>query len=227
MDLRNSLMRERQPVARYEVFYGIRHILILDVHCTALKPQFVSAPQDLGMCVSGWRFELVASQFDPVTQRVAKVDGPHKSPIDAPGIGNSAFVQAVGDLVVSREADLERDVMGRPDLIGDVANRRPVFRAENRDQTPVARIEIEMTDFGSVEIGLFEHERHPEDAFPEVDAGLAIRPVEGDMVYALRLYPSHLPPRSSNRRFFKSLRHITPNLHVWRPMIARKTGFYS
>ena len=154
--------------------------------------------QNLCVRVPGWWLELVASQLDPVTQRVAKVDRPHEAPINATGVGNATLVEAIGDLIVGRQADLKRDVVRRSDMIRHIASRDAVVGTEDRDQSPVARIEIEMADFRRIEIRLFENKWHPKDAFPEVDAGLAVRTIQGDVVYALGLYPSHLPPQSAN-----------------------------
>ena len=154
--------------------------------------------QNLRMCMPGWRFELVASQFDPVAQRIAEIDRPHETPINATGIGNSTLVEAFGDLVVSRQTDLEGDVMRRPDMVRNIAGRHTIFCTEDRYQASVTRVEVQMADFRGIEIRLLEHKRHPQETFPEIDTGLAISTVQGDVVYALGLYPSHLPPQSAN-----------------------------
>ena len=58
---------------------------------------------------------------------------------------------------------------------------------ENRDQPAVAGIEVEVVLLGIIQIGLLEHQRHAEHAFPKVDRGLPVGPDERDMMHALRL----------------------------------------
>src|SRR3954451_17125401 len=71
--------------------------------------------------------------------------------------------------------------------------RRPTLLVrENGDQPTVAGIEVEMALSRVVEIRLLEHERHPEDAFPEVDRRLPFRTDECDVVDALALELLHL-----------------------------------
>jgi hypothetical protein len=62
-----------------------------------------------------------------------------------------------------------------------------VLVSEDRDEPPVAGIEVEMPLFRRVEIGLLEHERHPQHAFPEVDGGLPVGSVQRDMMDPLGL----------------------------------------
>src|SRR5262249_58557586 len=62
---------------------------------------------------------------------------------------------------------------------------------EDRDQPPVARVEVEVALGGVVEVRLLEDERHPEHALPEVDRELAPRADERDVVDALGLDLPH------------------------------------
>ena len=69
--------------------------------------------------------------------------------------------------------------------------RRAVFVREDGDQAPVARVEVEVLSDGVVEVRLLEDERHPEDAFPEVDRRLAIGADQRDVVDPLALQLPH------------------------------------
>ncbi len=94
-------------------------------------------------------------------------------------------------MFIGGKADLKRDVVGRADLVLHGTLWRAVFGCEDGDQPPVAGVEVEMIDGMVVQIGLLEHERHAQHTFPEIDAGLAIRPVQCDVVHALCLDPLH------------------------------------
>ena len=65
------------------------------------------------------------------------------------------------------------------------------FAGEDGDQPAVAGIEIEMVLLGIVEVGLLEHQRHAEHAFPEVDRGLPVGANKRDVMHALRLQFAH------------------------------------
>src|ERR1700730_11749720 len=69
--------------------------------------------------------------------------------------------------------------------------RRALLIGKDRDQPAVTGIEIEMTLGSVVEIGLLEHERHPEDALPEIDRGLSVRAHQRDVVHSLALQLLH------------------------------------
>ena len=62
---------------------------------------------------------------------------------------------------------------------------------EDRDQPPVARVEVEMALGCVVEVRLLEDERHAEHAFPEVDRRLAPGTDDRDVVDALALELPH------------------------------------
>jgi hypothetical protein len=55
----------------------------------------------------------------------------------------------------------------------------------------VPRIEVQVALSGVVEVGLLEHERHPEHAFPEVDRGLPAGADDRDVVNALAVELPH------------------------------------
>ena len=56
-----------------------------------------------------------------------------------------------------------------------------------------------MVLLGAVEVGLLEHERHPEHALPEVDRGLAIGAHQGDVMDPLDLDLSHAADATSRQ----------------------------
>jgi hypothetical protein len=69
---------------------------------------------------------------------------------------------------------------------------RPVLLGEDRDQPPVARVEIEVALVLVVEVRLLEDERHPQQPLPEIDRGLPVGPDEGDVVDPLALDLPHV-----------------------------------
>src|SRR5450755_2414470 len=98
----------------------------------------------------------------------------------------------------------------------------PLLVGEDGDQATVAGVEVEMALGRPVEVRLLEHERHPEDAFPEVDRGLPVGPHDRDVVDTLALKLAHWPSplywRSTSLDLY-SLRckvpHATRSTRVW------------
>ena len=103
-----------------------------------------------------------------------------------------ALVQPLDRLVEGRLRDGEGEVV---DAAGigrrAVVVRRAVLVGEDRDQPPVARIEVEVALAFVVEVRLLEDERHPEHALPEVDRRLPVGTGQGDVVHALGLKLPH------------------------------------
>jgi len=62
---------------------------------------------------------------------------------------------------------------------------------EDRDEPPVARIEVQVALGRAIEVGLLEDERHSKHALPEVDRGLPVGPDERDVVATLGLELAH------------------------------------
>ena len=81
-------------------------------------------------------------------------------------------------------------------LVGRRARRvgRALLVGEDRDQPPVARVEVEVALRLAVEVRLLEHERHAEHALPEVDRRLPVGSDDRDVVNALALELSHASP---------------------------------
>ena len=69
--------------------------------------------------------------------------------------------------------------------------RGPVLVREDRDQPPVAGVEVQVAVGRVVEVRLLEHKRHTEHAFPEVDRGLPVGAHERDVMDALALDLAH------------------------------------
>ena len=106
----------------------------------------------------------------------------------SPELEKPALIEARLGLRVGRARDHEGQVMQVADA-HRIGPRRGlgILAREDGDETPVARIEIEVVGLGIVQVGLLEHEGHAEHALPEVDGGLAIGAHQRDVVNALRL----------------------------------------
>ena len=61
----------------------------------------------------------------------------------------------------------------------------PILARENRDQPPVAGVEVEVALLRHVQVRLLEDEGHAQHAFPEVDGRLPVCADEGEVVHAL------------------------------------------
>src|SRR6185503_14458269 len=164
-------------------------------------------------------------------ERVSEVDRVHEAAVLDAAVVDAALIEADDGLVERRLGDREGDVvdgagvgrgaggLGRAGLVG-----------EDRDQTPVAGVEVEVALGLAVEVGLLEHEGHAQDALPEVDRGLAVGAHEGDVVDALGLELLHvvgLPSSSCSTSFdLYSLRcrvpHGTRSMRVCTTSAARR-----
>ena len=92
---------------------------------------------------------------------------------------------------------------------------RALLVREDRDQPPVARVEVEVALRLVVEVRLVEDERHAEHALPEVDRRLPVGADERDVVDALAL---ELPHRSTSFDLYSlraKLPHGTSSTRVW------------
>ena len=103
-----------------------------------------------------------------------------------------ALVEALDRLREHRLRERERDVVhaagvgGRARRVADA-----ILLGEDRDQPPVARIEVQVRLVGVVEVGLLEDEGHAEDALPEVDRRLPVGADDRHVVDALALELAH------------------------------------
>jgi hypothetical protein len=138
------------------------------------------------------RLEAVRRELDQEPERVVEVDRVHEAAVLDAGMADAALVQALDRLVEGRLRDREGDVVHAADVgRGPARVGLPLLVREDGDQAPVARVEVEVALPLVVEVGLFEHEGHAEDAFPEVDRRLPVGADEGDVVNALGLDLSH------------------------------------
>ena len=110
-----------------------------------------------------------------------------------------ALVEPFDHLVEGRLGEREREMVHRARVAGEAARvGRPLLVREDRDEAPVARVEVEVALGLVVEVRLLEHERHAEQALPEVDRGLPGGADDRDVVDALALDLPHRTP--SDRR---------------------------
>ena len=140
------------------------------------------------------RLEAVRRQLDRETERVVEVDRVHEAPVLDAAVPDPARVEPLHRLIERRLRHRERDVVdatgiGRcPAWVG-----RPGLVGEDGDEAAVARIEVEVALSLVVEVGLIEHERHAQQALPEVDRRLPVGAADRDVVHALALKLLHQP----------------------------------
>ena len=103
---------------------------------------------------------------------------------------------------------------------------------EDRDEPPVARVEVEVALRLVVEVRLLEDERHAEHALPEVDRRLPVGADERDVVDAL-VWSFRMAPAarraSTCTRCAARLPHGTSSTRVWttstlRSLLADRVG---
>ena len=162
-------------------------MLLRDVVVAALGAQLVRLEQHVGVRVAVRRLEAVRRELDQQAERVVEVDRVHEPAVLHAAVLDPALVEALDHLVERRLRDCEREVMDASCALlvdGRVA-ALPLLVREDGDQAPVAGIEVQVALRLVVEVRLLEDERHPEDAFPEIDRRLPFRPDERDVVDAL------------------------------------------
>jgi hypothetical protein len=107
-------------------------------------------------------------------------------------VADPALVEPLHDLrergLREREGDVvdAADVRRRPGRIG-----LALLVREDGDESPVARVEVEMALRLVVEVRLLEDERHAEHALPEPDRRLPVGPDDRDVMDALALELPH------------------------------------
>ena len=148
--------------------------------------------QDVGVSVAGRRLEAVGGELDQQAERVFEVDRVHEAAVLDLAVLDPALVEALDGLEERRLGDGEGDVVHAAGIGGRaLGTAGALLVGEDRDQAPVARIEVEMALGLVVEVGLLEDERHSEHALPEVDRRLAAGADEGDVVDGLTLELAH------------------------------------
>jgi hypothetical protein len=152
----------------------------------------VRLEQDVGVGVAGRRLEAIGGQLDEQAERVGEVDRVHEAAVLDPAVLDAALVEALDGLGERRLRDRERDVVHAADVGRRAAGLLlALVVGEDRDEPPVAGIEVQVALGRTVEVGLLEDERHPEHPLPEVDRGLPVGPDERDVVATLGLELAH------------------------------------
>lgn len=138
----------------------------------------------------GW-FKLVTGQFNLESVGVVQIDGVHEAAIAFQKL-DSALTQARRDLLNRGARHVKRDVLHAAHVTrGWPVSRGSRFIGEHREQTPIARVEIEMILFRLPEIGLLEDEAHAEQSAPEIERHLFGRAHDGDVMQPLHLNLFH------------------------------------
>src|SRR5690242_10569545 len=132
--------------------------------------------EHIGMGVAFWWYKFEASYFQQLTVWVEEVNRIHEAAIDVFSILNYVFLLALCHLCIGCMRDVIRDVMQVADVLrirGWVIDTR---RADKeRDQSPIARIEVKMHFIWNIQVGLLEYERHAQHALVEIYDGFSVR----------------------------------------------------
>src|SRR5262245_33982112 len=169
------------------------------------------------------RLESIRRELDHQPERVVEVDRIHEAAALHAAVADLALVEPLDRLTEGRVRHAEGQVVDAARLLHRcrAAPLASLVR-EDRDQAPVARVEVEVALRLVVEVRLLEDERHSEHAFPEIDRGLPVRADEGDVMDALGL---DLPHQRSSSWDLYSLRASVPNgtssMRVWTTSTAR------
>ena len=181
-----SALRQARTL-RQQQLDRVGQVLVGDVVVAAAHPQRVRLHQHVDVTEPLRRFELIAGQFDLQAIRIAEVDRIHEAAVALDEL-DAALAKPRRGVREGRPRHVERDVL---DAAGLARRVPPGVRArlagEDRQQTAVARIEIEMVLVGLAKVGLLEHEGHAQRALPEVDGALLRGSDEGDVMDSLDL----------------------------------------
>src|SRR3954468_15444981 len=189
---RRAVVGQRRARAPDQLFDGVREMLAVDVVVAALEAEPVGLEQDVGVRVTERRLEPVRGELDQEPERVLEVDRVHEAAVLDAAVADPALVEALHRLRERRLRQREREVVhgarvGRRAL----AVRGALLVREDRDEPPVAGVEVQVALVRVVEVGLLEDERHPEHALPEVDRRAPVRADDRDVVHALALELAH------------------------------------
>ena len=154
---------------------------------TALHAQVVSPHQHVHSPEAFGRFKLVACQLDLEAVGIVEIDRIHETPIPLNEV-DAAGLQSRRCLHEGCPRDIERNVLDAADVpwrvpFGIVAG----FVGEYREQSAIARIEVDMVLIRLAKVGLFEDERHPQRTLPEINRALFRGPDERDVMNTLHL----------------------------------------
>src|SRR5215207_103331 len=157
-----------------------------DLVVPSLGPDPVRLRQDLGVRVAVRRLEAIRGQLDQQPERVLEA-----AVLDA-AVLDAALVEALHRLLEGGLREREGHVVYGAGIGGGATRiHLPFLVGEDRDEAPVARIEVEVALGLVVEIRLLEHERHAEHPLPEVDRGLTVGADDRDVVDTLALELAH------------------------------------
>src|SRR3954470_8932333 len=197
-------------------------MLLRDVVVVALDAELVRLEQHVGVREPERRLEAIRRELDQQAERILEVDGVHEAAILHAAVADAARVEARDRLVERRLRERERDVVHCTDVRGrSLRVRLPFLVREDRDQPPVAGVEVEMALGLVVEVRLLEDERHPEHALPEVDRRLPVGADDGDVVDALALELLHRWTRCDLYSLRRSVPHGTSSTRVWTTSTSR------
>src|SRR3954470_10207751 len=197
-------------------------MLLGDVVVVALDAELVRLEQHVGMRVAERRLEPVRRELDEQAQRILEVDRVHEAAILHAAVTDAALVEAPDRLVERRLRERERDVMDTADVGRGARRVRPALLVrEDRDQPPVAGVEVQVALGLVVEVRLLEDERHPEHALPEVDRRLPVGADDRDVVDTLALELLHRSTRCDLYSLRRSVPHGTSSTRVWTTSTSR------
>ena len=135
----------------------------------------------------GW-LEPVTCNLEPQAKWIAEIDRIHKASVHRAGMRNPTRVQTFRHLPKTGLADVERKMMQRTCRLWYVRGiGLAFFIGEDRDQSAIARIEIQVPLVRIIEVRLVEDEWHSQNALPEIDRRLAVGTDNRDVMDALGL----------------------------------------
>ena len=189
---------------------------LVDVVVLALDAQLVRLEQDVGVGEAGGRDEAVGGQLDQQPERVLEVDRVHETAVLDAAVLDPALVEALHRLVEAGRREGEGDVMDGAGIgRGALGIGLALLVGEDRDQSPVARIEVEVALGLPVEVRLLEDERHPQHPLPEVDRGLPVGADQRDVMDPLALQLPHPPLGQPSARRASTLTRVSTGPGAW------------
>ena len=185
---RRSVFGERILPTSHQQFDGIRQMLAVDVMVTARHANLVGFNHHVRMTTAlGW-LEPVTCNLEPQAKWIAEINRIHKASVHRAGMRNPTRVQTFRHLPKTGLADVERKMMQRTCRLWYVRGiGLAFFIGEDRDQSAIARIEIQVPLVRIIEVRLVEDEWHSQNALPEIDRRLAVGTDNRDVMDALGL----------------------------------------
>lgn len=186
--LHPPITRQRLLIAPHQQLDRIGNVFVHDVGRARVHALPMGLKQHLGMGAANRRVKFVTRALQQLAKRIAKVDRIHKAAINLTAVRNAARSQALADLRVGCARDDKGDVMQVADAlrVGRRINLACIV-GEDRDQAAIPRVKIQMVLRWHIKIGLLKDKRHAHHALPKINAGLAVRTDQRDVVHALRL----------------------------------------